>query len=430
MIKVDCTKARSFLEQEEIEASRKKAAEAFKKVQDGSGPGAEWLGWRRILAKPNDAELEKIDTLAKQLRNEIDVFVVCGIGGSYLGAEALIQALKPAFLLANEPEIIFAGHDINGSYLRDLLAYLEKPGPDGEPKNVAVNAISKSGTTLETALAFRILRDWMHDRFPEAAAERIICTTSARDGALNALADENGYTRFVIPDDVGGRFSVLTPVGLLPAAVAGIDIRALFYGAVAKFKELEADSSSLFKYAAMRYALGKQGKNIDLITSFETELTGLSRWLQQLLGESEGKEGKGIFPVVGSYSTDLHSIGQFVQQGKRSMIETFIAVKKGRPSIDVGEMVNDEDGLNYLQGKSFHQINRVALEATRQAHYEGGVPCITIELEEKNAQHLGEFIYFFEFFTAVYCYMMEVNPFNQPGVEDYKKGMYKLLGKD
>lgn len=429
MIQVDCSKAASFVKQAITEKGREKAADAFAKVRKKTGAGAEWLGWRRILAEPNDAELEKINALAEKLRDEIDVFIVCGIGGSYLGAEALIQALKPAFHLGGEPEIIFAGNNINGSYLRDLIAYLEQPNAEGEPQKVAINAISKSGTTLETALAFRVLRDWLHEHFPEEASDRIICTTSAEGGALNALADKHGYDRFVIPEDVGGRFSVLTPVGLLPAAVAGIDIRALFYEAVAKYEELETNPDPLLEYAAVRYALAQEGKTIDLITGFETELTGLSRWLQQLFGESEGKEGKGIFPVVGSYSTDLHSIGQFVQQGTRSMMETFISVKKGRNSIEVEEMPGNEDGLNYLQGKSFHTINRKALEATRQAHYEGGVPCITIEMNEKNAQHLGEFIYFFELFTAVYCYMIGLNPFNQPGVEGYKKGMYKLLGK-
>lgn len=430
MIQVELAKATSFLESGKIDAAYEKALSAFEKVKNKTGAGAEWLGWRRILAEPNDAELEQIDTLAGRFRDEVDVFIVCGIGGSYLGAEALIKALKPPFDITDGPEIIFAGNNINGSYISDLLTYLEEPKPDGESKKVAVNAISKSGTTLETALSFRVLRKWMHERFPEEASGRIICTTSAAGGALNALADKHGYARFVIPGDVGGRFSVLTPVGLLPAAVAGIDIRAMFYEAVAKYEELEEDPESVLKYAAVRYALSGAGKTIDLITSFETELTGLSRWLQQLLGESEGKEGRGIFPVVGSYSTDLHSIGQFVQQGCRSMMETFIAVKKGKETIHLSTTADNEDGLNYLASKSFHDINRKALEATRQAHFEGDTPCITIELEEKNAHHLGEFIYFFELFTAVYCYMLDVNPFNQPGVENYKKGMYKLLGKE
>lgn len=430
MIQVDLSKATPFLEQQKIDAAYEKALSAFERVKNGTGAGSEWLGWRRILAEPNDAKLEQIDTLAGRLRDEVDVFIVCGIGGSYLGAKALIQALNPAFNIADRPQIIFAGNNINGAYLRDLLIYLEQPKPDGELKKVAVNAISKSGTTLETALWFRVLRKWMHDRFPDDAADRIICTTSASGGALNALADEHGYARFVIPDDVGGRFSVLTPVGLLPAAVAGIDIWAMVYEAVAKYEELDEDPESILNYAAVRYVLGEAGKTIDLITSFETELTGLSRWLQQLLGESEGKEGKGIFPVVASYSTDLHSIGQFVQQGRRSMMETFIALNKRKATINVSSTAGNEDGLNYLEGESFHYINRKAFEATQRAHFEGNTPCITIELEEKNAQHLGEFIYFFELFTAVYCYMLDVNPFNQPGVENYKKGMYKLLGKE
>lgn len=433
MLDVDLSKAAPFLSEGSLDAATDLASECFNKLKDGSGAGSEWLGWRRILREPNDAELEEIDALAGQLRGEVDVLVVCGIGGSYLGAKALVEALTPAYRqddTEKETEVLFAGHQISGQYLDDLLGYLELPNADGTPKQVAVNVISKSGTTLETALAFRVLRQWMHRRFEEEAAERIICTTGPEGGVLNDLADRHGYRRFVIPNDVGGRFSVLTPVGLLPAAVAGIDIRTLYYGAVSMYERLEEDPGRLLSYAAQRYLFEQQGgKAIDVISSFEPEMHGFSLWLQQLLGESEGKEERGLFPVAARYTTDLHSLGQFMQQGASHMIETFIAVKKEKSTRDVGMAEDDIDQLNYLAGKSFHEVNQQALRATRTAHFEGDVPCITITLGERSAQDLGAFIYFYELFTAVYCYMLGVNPFNQPGVEDYKKGMYKLLGK-
>ena len=429
MITADLSKAKPFLEEKNLQKAQKKARSSFNVIKSGTGKGSEWLGWRRILAEPNDAELEQIDTLANDIRDEVDVFIVCGIGGSYLGAKALIEALTPAFKSDGSPEIFFTGHNMDGGYLRELLDYLERPKADGTPKTVAINVISKSGTTLETALSFRVLRKWLHAQFPKEAAERIICTTSESGGALNALADEHGYRCLVIPDDVGGRFSVLTPVGLLPAAVAGIDIRTLFYEAVAAYEHYDENPDSIIDYAALRFLLGRQGKMIDLITSFEPDLSGLGQWLQQLLGESEGKDGKGIFPAAATYSTDLHSIGQFVQEGKKNILETFLVIKKGGKDIHVEKTDKNVDGLDYLAGASFHSINQKALEGTRDAHVKGDVPCISIILEEKNAQHLGEFIYFYELFTAVYCYMLDVNPFNQPGVEAYKKEMYKLLGK-
>lgn len=429
MLQVDLSKAKPFLDDNKLASAVDRAASCFKQVQNAEGPGAEWLGWRRILAEPNDAILEQIDTLAQSLREEIDVLVVCGIGGSYLGARALVEALKPTFGKEDEIEVLFAGHHIDGQYLREMLDYLKKPGNDGMPKQVALNVVSKSGTTLETALAFRELREWMHRHFPDQASERIICTTSTEGGALNAVADRFGYRRFVIPDDIGGRFSVLTPVGLFPAAVAGIDIRTLFYEAVSKFEELEQNPQQLLRYAAVRYLFEKQGKAIDLITSFKPRFHGFNQWLQQLLGESEGKDGRGLFPVVAQYSTDLHSLGQFVQQGARHMIETFIEIKGSKKTLTVDKTDDNKDGLNYLAGRSFHEVNQNALSATRTAHFKGEVPCITVSMDELNAQHLGEFIYFYELFTAVYCYMLGVNPFNQPGVEDYKEEMYNLLGK-
>lgn len=427
MIKADYSRARSFLTDTEYEESYAKAEQSFQLIKQESGEGAEWLGWRKMLTDPNDAILEELDSLASTIREEADVFVVCGIGGSYLGSRAVIEALSSFF--GNEgPEILFAGHQLSGKYLEQLIQYLEEPNNEGESKSVYLNVISKSGTTLETALSFRVIRNWMEDRF-EDVADRIICTTSATGGALNALIEEHGYQKFIIPEDVGGRFSVLTPVGLLPIAIAGIDIRSLFYEAVSQYEQLEEDPQNVLEYAAIKHALYEKGTVTDLFTTFEPQLNALCGWLQQLLGESEGKDGKGMFPAKAVYSTDLHSLGQFVQDGPRNLMETFIQVEQGNGHITIDEEEQNHDGLNYLSGRSFHEVNTRAMEGTLQAHYEGGVPCIVIRMEALNAQHIGEFIYFFELMTAIYCYCLGVNPFNQPGVEFYKKEMYKLLGK-
>ncbi len=429
MIEVDLSRAKRFLSDKEFETAKQEANEAFRKVHERSGEGAEWLGWRDMLEDPNDAILEQLDSLATEIRADADVFIVCGIGGSYLGARAVIDALSD-FFGHNGPEILYAGHHMNGKYLEELLEYLEQPNADGEQKSVYLNVISKSGTTLETALSFRMIRNWMEERFPEDVRDRIICTTSAEGGALNKLIEEKGYDKFIIPDDVGGRFSVLTPVGLLPIAVAGIDIRTLFYEAVSKYEELEEDPEPVIKYAAVKYALFEKGKTVDVLTSFEPQLKSLGGWLQQLLGESEGKDGKGMFPAVATYSTDLHSLGQFVQQGPRNLMETFIIIDSPPNGVTVDSMEGDHDGLNYLTGRSFHDINERAFEGTLKAHTEGGVPAVVVTLKKMNAQHIGEFIYFYELLTAIYCYCLGVIPFNQPGVEHYKREMYQLLGKN
>jgi len=428
MLKVDTSRVKQFLDEELFEKALRKANTSFQQIKQKNGEGSEWLGWRDLLEDPNDAILEQLDELASRIRAEADVFVVCGIGGSYLGARAVIEALG-SFFGSKGPEIIYAGHHMSGKYLQELVNYLEKPNAEGEPKSVYLNVISKSGTTLETALSFRILRKWMMEQFSDDVNERIICTTSAAGGALNALIEEHDYQKFIIPDNVGGRFSVLTPVGLLPIAVAGIDIRTLFYEAVSKYEELEKEPEAVIEYAAARYSLSQQGITTDIITTFEPQLKALGGWLQQLLGESEGKEGKGIFPALASYSTDLHSIGQFIQEGPRNLMETFITVQKGEDELTIHETADDHDGLNYLADRSFHEINRRAFEGTLQAHTSGGVPCIVVTMDKLNAQHVGEFIYFYELMTAIYCYCLDVNPFNQPGVEHYKKEMYQLLGK-
>ncbi|WP_441000198.1 glucose-6-phosphate isomerase [Fodinibius sp. SL11] len=429
MIEINTDRAKQFIAEDDFNQAYKQAEKAFKLVQQGRGEGSEWLGWRELLADPNDAVLEQIDSLATAIREKADVFIVCGIGGSYLGARAVIEALS-SFFGSDGPEIIFAGHQMSGKYLKDLVDYLEEPNNDDEPKSVFLNVISKSGTTLETALSFRVLRKWMTKKYPGDVDDRIICTTSEEGGALNELIDEHGYKKFIIPYDIGGRFSVLTPVGLFPIAVGGIDIRTLFYEAVSKYEELEEDPGQVLEYATAKFALFNKGKTLDVITTFEPQLQALGGWLQQLLGESEGKQGKGMFPATATYSTDLHSIGQFIQQGSRNMMETFITVKSADKSVTIEKLPGDHDGLNYLSGLTFHEINTQAFKGTLQAHTNGDVPSIVVSLDKLNAQHVGEFIYFYELLTAVYCYCLGVNPFDQPGVEDYKREMYQLLGKN
>ena len=430
MIHVDIGGALRLIDNNDLAQAKERAMASFEQLKDKSGKGAEWLGWRDMLADPNDAILEQIDSLASNIRSDADVFIVCGIGGSYLGARAVIDALSSFFPKQNDVEILYAGHNISGKYLDNLIDYISQPKADGSSKSVYLNVISKSGTTLETALAFRVLRKWMYEQFSEDAADRIFCTTSAEGGALNKLIEEHGYQKFVIPDDVGGRFSVLTPVGLLPIAVAGIDIRTLFYGAVNEYQKLEENPGELIDYAASRFVLYQLGKEIDVICSFEPQLSSLAGWMQQLLGESEGKDGKGIFPTVATYSTDLHSLGQMIQQGERNILETFINVENGKGYITIEEDEGNADGLNYLAGKTYHEINDKAFKGTRQAHIEGGVPAFTVTLDKLNAETIGEFIYFYFLFTGIFVYCLNVNPFNQPGVEAYKKAMYRLLGKE
>ncbi|MCG2589486.1 glucose-6-phosphate isomerase [Rhodohalobacter sulfatireducens] len=429
MITTDVKSARSFVSDDEYAEAFELAEKTYQQVKNQTGAGSEWLGWQRILKEPNDAELEELTSHAERIREDADIFIVCGIGGSYTGAMAVIKALNPYFK-NNGPEILYAGHHMSGKYLKQLMEYLQTPKEDGELKSVYLNGISKSGSTLETALAFRTIRAWMHEVY-EDAADRIIATTGKEGGVMNKIVAEEGYQKYIIPDDVGGRFSVLTPVGLLPIAVAGIDIQTLYYGAVSEYEGREQDQETILEYAALRYALLKNGHALDVLTSFEPELIGFTAWIQQLLGESEGKEGKGMFPAMAGYSTDLHSIGQIIQEGRRNLIETILVAKKPISDFKVQETQGEDiDQLGYLSGRSFHQINKSALDGTVEAHTEGGVPVLKIIIEELNAQQLGKLIYFYELFTAVYVYMLDVNPFNQPGVEGYKKAMYKLLGKD
>lgn len=427
MIKVDMSGCESFFTIEERDAAVKKANESFKALAEKTGKGSEWLGWRDILAFPNDALLEKIDSLGSQIRSDGDVFIVCGIGGSYLGAKAVIDALTP-FHSERTPKILYAGHNISGKYMQGLIDYLNRPNPDGSEKSVYLNVISKSGTTMETALAFRSLRKWMHDTYGDGAKSRIFGTTSKEGGALNKIIDAYGYKKFVIPDDVGGRFSVLTPVGLLPIAAAGFAIAPLFYGAVEAFNRYEQNQNDVISYAATRYAIYNKGINIDLLASFDPALNSFGSWMQQLYGESEGKNGKGMFPAVVNYSTDLHSLGQMAQEGMRNMMETFLLINRISSSFPVQNEKEDYDGLNYLAGKPFNEINQKAYEGTKKAHIDGNIPVCTITLDRLNEQSIGQAIYFFELAIAIYVYCLEENPFDQPGVEQYKTNMRELLG--
>jgi len=446
MITLDQHRSDPFVPSHLREGLDRRVRAAHEALLNGTGAGSEWLGWRRILSDPNDALLEELARQATEIRQRADVLLCIGIGGSYLGAEAVIQALSPYFEASDNdpkpaeaslfadpvasgkrPEILFAGHHLSGRYLAQLLTHLEG-------KSVYVNMISKSGTTLEPGIAFRVVRQWMEERF-EDCDRRIIATTDARKGALKSLADENGYRTHVIPDDVGGRFSVLTPVGLLPIAAAGIDIRSLFYGAVAMKKDIEsADYHNALQYAERRYALHESGYMTEILSVFEPSLSGVGGWWQQLYGESEGKGHKGLFPATCLFSTDLHSLGQYIQQGKRNLTETFLTLKDDGGHLSIPGMSTDTDdssadGLAFVAGKSFSEVTRAALEGTMQAHAEGGVPIQHLTIARLDENTLGGLIYFFEHVVALGGYLLGINPFDQPGVEDYKKAMYARLGR-
>ena len=429
MFYINTEKTQEFLDKESLQEARKTVQNSSEALDNRSGKGTEWLGWQDILEQPNDALLENMEAIGEDIHRKADVFIICGIGGSYLGAKAVIDALTPEFKQGG-PEIVYAGHHISGSYLQQLIRYLETPKSDGTPRQVYLNVISKSGTTMETAIAFRILRSWMHDRYGDDAVSRIFCTTSKEGGALNKIIKAYGYRKFILPDDVGGRFSVLTPVGLLPIAASGIDIKQLVYGAVSAYQELNNNRDNLLDYVSARFALYEKQYAIDLIASFEPALTSLGGWLQQLYGESEGKNGKGLFPAVAQYSTDLHSIGQMVQDGRRNMMETFLVVDNPDRSIVLEEDNRNYDGLNYLSGKSMEDVNDKAFQGTQQAHHGGGVPVFTGHFKKLDAHSLGYAIYYFKLSTAIFVYSLGENPFDQPGVEAYKKAMFQLLGKN
>ena len=398
-----------------------------------NGAGKEMLGWLDLPENRDEEELERIVKCAEKIRKKADVFVIVGIGGSYLGARAIIDLFTdPLYNLQkdkkrNGPQILYAGNSMSPKYIRSLIEYLED-------KDVVINVISKSGKTLEPAVTFRMLKVFMEEKYGVGgAADRIYVTTDKEQGVLKEIADKNYYETFVVPDDVGGRYSVLTPVGLLPIAVAGIDIEELLDGAMFGshvYGDRDLMNNDCYRYAAIRNILYNKGKTVEIMSSFESHFHYFIEWFKQLFGESEGKDLKGILPYGMDFSTDLHSMGQYVQQGKRNLFETMIKVGLDRSLIELPETFDDIDGLNYLAGKSIDYINKQAIDGTYKAHVEGGVPTIMITIEDLTPFNIGQLIYFFEKACAISGYVLGVNPFDQPGVEAYKKNMMELLRKE
>ena len=421
--------AKDFLRENDLAGLKPQVLAAHELVENKTGLGNDFLVWVDLPVNYDKEEFDRIKAAADKIRKDTDVLVVIGIGGSYLGARAAIEFLKGQYyntLRGDAPEIYFAGNSISGSYLSDLIKICEG-------KRVSVNIISKSGTTTEPAVAFRVFRKMLEERYGEKeAASRIYCTTDKARGTLKQLADEKGYECFVIPDDVGGRFSVLTAVGLLPIAAAGADIDKLMKGAAEARKDYsvaELENNPCYTYAALRNAFYRKGKSVELLVSYEPRFAMMSEWFKQLFGESEGKDNKGIFPASVIFSTDLHSMGQFIQDGSRIMFETVVNIKDNGSDVVIETESSNGDGLNFLAGKPMSFVNRKAFEGTVLAHTDGGVPNFVIEIDKADEENLGRLIYFFEKACAISGYMLGVNPFDQPGVESYKKNMFALLGK-
>ena len=431
VIKLDVSKTLGFISQSDINSQASLAKRCNETLHNGTGKGNDFLGWLNLPSSITDAQLKDIEDTAKALRAKCDVIVLVGIGGSYLGSKAVIDSLSNYFdwlqTDRKNPVILYAGNNIGEDYLAELMAYLDD-------KSFGIVNISKSGTTTEPALAFRILKGKLEKAVgKEEAKSRIVAITDAARGALHTLAKKEGYKMYVIPDNVGGRFSVLTPVGLLPIALAGIDIRQLVAGAA--FMEKETAPSVPFEknlseqYAVVRNELYKKGKKIEILANFHPKLHYIAEWWKQLYGESEGKEHKGIFNASVDFTADLHSMGQWIQEGERSIFETVISVAKPKETVLVPADDEDLDGLNFLTGKNVDFVNKMAELGTQIAHVDGGVPNIKIEIPNLDAYSIGQLLYFFEKACGISGYILGVNPFDQPGVEAYKKNMFALLGK-
>ena len=415
---------KSFLTEAELAATTQEAAAAAKALAAGECAGNDFIGWRTLPTDYDKEEYARIQKAAARIRDMAQVLVVIGIGGSYLGARAAIEFLGGAHYNDLAPlKVLFVGNSICPEELQHALDLCKD-------RDVCVNVISKSGTTTEPAIAFRVFKKYMEQRYGKAeAAKRIFATTDKARGTLKELATQEGYETFVVPDDVGGRYSVLTAVGLLPIAAAGFDTDKILAGARAAQEAFSKEGNVSDRYAAIRNALYRKGKKIELYTCYDPAFTLFNEWLKQLYGESEGKDGKGIFPASVIFSTDLHSMGQYIQDGERTVFETVIAFRNVRRDLTVQAEPTDFDGLNYLAGKTMSEINRTAMEATILAHKDGGVPCLVLEADAMDEASLGELFYFFEHACAVSGALTGVNPFNQPGVEAYKKNMFRLLGK-
>ncbi|USK33230.1 glucose-6-phosphate isomerase [Bacillus sp. F19] len=431
-VRFDYSKALSFFGEHELTYLRDFVKVAHHSIHEKTGAGSDYLGWVDLPSEYDKEEFARIQKSAEKIKSDSDVLLVVGIGGSYLGARAALEMLNHSFYNAlskeqrKTPQIIFVGNNISSTYMKDLMDLL-----DG--KDFSINVISKSGTTTEPALAFRIFRKLLEEKYGKAEAKsRIYATTDKARGALKTLATEEGYKSFIIPDDVGGRYSVLTAVGLLPIAAAGADIEEMMKGAAAAMEDFavsELEDNAAYQYAAVRNALYNRGKTIEMLINYEPGLQYFSEWWKQLFGESEGKDQKGIFPASANFSTDLHSMGQYVQEGRRDLFETVLNVEKPRHELTIEAEENDLDGLNYLAGETVDFVNKKAFQGTMLAHTDGGVPNLIVNLPEMNEYTFGYLVYFFEKACAMSGYLLGVNPFDQPGVEAYKVNMFALLGK-
>ena len=423
MIQLDLTQAKLS---EDLASYKDKVQEIHNMIHNKTGAGSDFLGWVNLPTDYDKEEALRIKKKAKELSEEIDVLLVCGIGGSYLGARAAIEAINGLYPASNK-EIIYIGNTFSSTYLAQIKDYVKN-------KEFGINVISKSGTTTETSVAFRIFKTLLEEiKGKETASKRIVATTDAHKGALKTLADQEGYEEFVVPDDIGGRYSVLTAVGLFPIAFAGIDIDAMMAGAKKaqdQYNDANIETNDAYKYGVARQILHKDGYSTEMFVTYELQLQQTAEWWKQLFGESEGKENKGIFPASGTFSTDLHSLGQFIQEGSKILYETVLKVKKPALDLDIPSDKDNLDGLNYLAGKTVDYVNKKALEGTVDAHANAGnVPNIQITIDKMDAESFGFMVYFFEKACALSVYLLGVNPFNQPGVEVYKKNMFKLLGK-
>src|SRR3954453_232908 len=431
-IRFDYSKAFAFFGEHELTYLQDAVKVAHHSLHEATGAGNQYLGWIDLPENYDKEEFSRIQKAAEKIKKDSDVLLVIGIGGSYLGARAAVEALQHSFynVLPKEnrgtPQIIFVGNNISSTYMRDVIDLIEG-------KDFSINVISKSGTTTEPAIALRIFRKLLEEKYgKEDAAKRIYATTDQSKGALKTVATEEGFETFVIPDDVGGRYSVLTAVGLLPIATAGLNIDKMMEGAGAaadKYNNADLANNQSYQYAAVRNALYRKGKGIELLVNYEPSLHYVSEWWKQLFGESEGKDHKGLFPASVDFSTDLHSMGQYVQEGRRDLIETVVQVTKPKVELTIGEDAANLDGLNFLAGKTMDEVNKNAFQGTVLAHVDGGVPNMVVELDELNEYNFGEMVYFFEKACGISGLLMGVNPFDQPGVEAYKKNMFALLGK-
>ncbi|MDK2985771.1 MAG: glucose-6-phosphate isomerase [Clostridia bacterium] len=431
-ITFDYESASHFLENHELEYLAPKVSIAHDLLHEKKGPGKEYSGWLKWPVSYDKEEFNRIKEVSEKVREKAEVVVVIGIGGSYLGARSALEMLTHTFYNGlprdkrRGPEVYFAGNNISSTYLAHLLDVIKD-------KDIVINVVSKSGTTLEPAIAFRIFRGLLEERYgKKGARERIIVTTDKSKGTLRKLAEEEGYETFVVPDGIGGRYSVLTPVGLFPIAIGGINIAEIMEGALQGYnlyKEKELEKNPCYQYAAVRNILYNKGKVIELLTNYEPSLKYFAEWWKQLFGESEGKDGKGIFPASVNFSTDLHSLGQYIQDARRNIFSTTVWVERPLATMSIPSLDEDIDGLNYLAGKAIHEVNEKACQGTIMAHTDGGVPNLKINVPQLTPYYYGELVYFFEKACAISGYLLGINPFDQPGVEAYKKKMFALLGK-